>query len=87
MTKLSVLTIAAVTILTFAGVAHADGNYTRRQGYQQYHYAPRSYRSHDRTIYRRGYSGPSRGYYRYGNPHYGRRTVYLNFFGFPVIVN
>ena len=85
MSKMSLLTIAAMAVFTFAGVAHADGRYVRRQGYQQYHYAPRSYRSHDRTIYRRGYSGPSHGYYPYGRRHYGQRTIYFNFFGLPIV--
>jgi hypothetical protein len=85
MSKLSLLTIAAITALTLGGVAHADERYVRRQGYQQYHYAPRSYRGYDRPIYRRGYPGPSHGYYSYGSPHYGQRTVYYNFFGFPIV--
>lgn len=72
-------------LATFGEVAHADRRYVRRSGYQQYHYAPRSYRSYDRGSYRQGYSGPSRGYYRYGSPHYGQRTIYFNFFGLPIV--
>lgn len=85
MKKLTLLTIAAMTIITLGGVAHADGRYVRRQGYQQYHYAPRSHRSHNRTIYRQGYSGHSHRYYPYGSPHYGRRVIYFNFFGLPIV--
>lgn len=85
MNKLAIATIAAAAAFTFAGVAHADGKYSHRQGYQHYHYAPRSYYSHDREVYRRGYSGPSRGYYTYGTRHYGQRTVYFNFFGIPIV--
>lgn len=85
MNKLSILTVALLALVALGGVAHADDRYVRRQGYQQYHYAPRSYRSHDRTIYRHGYSGPSQGYYRYGSPHYGQRTIYFNFFGLPIV--
>jgi len=86
MNKLTLVTIAAMAVFTFAGTAYADGKYSRRDGYQQYHYAPRSYRSHDREVYRRGYSGPSRRYYpTYGRRHYGQRTVYFNFFGLPIV--
>jgi hypothetical protein len=85
MKKLSLLTIAVMMILTVGEVAQADGKDARRRGYQRHHYAPRSYRSHDRVIYRRGYPGPSRGYYPYGRRHYGQRTVYFSFFGLPIV--
>lgn len=91
MTRLSLTSIAAATIIAastllgFSSVAHSDNRYVPRAGYQQYHYAPRSYRGQDRTIYRRGYSRPSNGYYPYARPHYGQRTVYFNFFGLPIV--
>jgi hypothetical protein len=85
MKTLSMLTAVAATILCLGGVANADGHYVRRPGYQQYHYAPRSYRTQNRAVYRRGYPGPSYGYYGYGSPHYNRRVVYFNFFGLPVV--
>jgi len=85
MKALSLLTIAAMMIITLGGVAHADNRYVGRPGYQPYHYAPRSYRGQDRTIYRRGYSAPQHRYYPYGHPHYGRRVIYFNFFGLPIV--
>lgn len=86
MKTLSFLFIAATMLFTVAGVAEADGRYVRRPGYQQYHYAPRSYRSYDRDVYRRGYSGPSHGYYyNHGYRHYDDRTVYFSFFGLPIV--
>jgi hypothetical protein len=85
MRTIPLLTAVALTLFAFTGVSEAGSNYVRRPGYQQYHYAPHSYRGRDRVIYRHGYSGPSRGYYRYGNRHYGQRTLYFNFFGFPVV--
>jgi len=85
MKKASFLTIAALAFLTVAGAAHADGRYVRRSGYQQYHYAPRSYRGYDREAYRHGYSGGSHRYYSYGHPHYAQRTIYFNFFGLPIV--
>ena len=86
MKSLTLLTIAVTTILTFSGVAYSKGGHNdNRKGYQQHHYSPRSYRSHDRTIYRRGYQSPPRGYYPYSNRPRGQRTIYFNFFGFPIV--
>jgi len=66
----------------FAGTADAGS----RRG--SYHYAPRSYSSGHTTYYRRGHYAPRpRGYYSYARPHYGHRTVYLGFFGIPIIVH
>lgn len=86
MKLLFVLPLAAIAFLAFGGSdVQAGHGYVRRQGYQQYHYSPYSYRSRDRVIYRHGYSGPSRGYYRYGDRHYGQRSLYFNFFGLPIV--
>ena len=85
MKSLFLLSVAATMLLTLGGVAHADGRYVRRSGYQEYHYGPRSYRSYDRDVYRHGYAPRSRGYYSYGNRHYGQRVIYFNFFGLPVV--
>lgn len=85
MKKLIFLSLAAMTILATGGVTDANAEYVRRQGYQYYHYAPHSYRNHDREYYNHGYRRPSRGYYRYGDRHYGQRTLYFNFFGLPIV--
>ena len=90
MKKLSLLIVAAM-ILTFGALAQtADAG---GKGHARRHYAPRSYGWHSRNVYTHGYRGPSYGYYgypryryySYGNPHYGHRAVYLNFFGIPII--
>lgn len=83
---LSALALAAMLVTSGAAVAEArHPQNDNRQGYQSYHYAPRSYGSRGHTVYRRGYRGPSNGYYPYQGRHYGQRTIYFNFFGLPIV--